>query len=115
MTLSPYHEADSSQTNKYLQGTQVWNLADKQDEKSQLRVEQIVYLCTESARVAAILLQPFMPTKMKLALDWLGVAEANRTFYQAEYSKDLTYGEPFVDVGTAGPDGTIFPPLILEE
>jgi len=62
--------------------------------------------------VAAILLQPFMPTKMKLALDWLGVDESKRTFDHAKYGADFTYGVPLVDVGRAGATGTLFPPLI---
>ena len=102
------------ETNRYIQHAQPWELVKSESSKDQARVPVIIFTCSEAVRIAAILLQPFMPTKMKQCLDMLGVEEAKRTFEYATYNADFTYGEPLVDIGSAGSEGTLFPPLIAE-
>ena len=81
---------------------------------AQAKVQYIIFTCAESVRISAILLQPFMPSKMKRCLDLLGVEEGKRMFKDARYSADYTYGTPLVDPGKAGSEGTLFPPLVAE-
>ena len=56
-----------------------------------------------------------MPSKMKRCLDLLGVEEGKRTFEDADFMADFSYGIPTVDPGV-GPRGigTLFPPLVAE-
>lgn len=82
--------------------------------KEEARVDSIIYVCAESIRICGILLQPFMPTKMGLLLDMLGVHDKQRTLEYARVGADQNYGEPAVELG-AGVSGTLFPPLALEE
>ena len=72
-------------------------------------VDRIIYLCAESLRISGILLQPFMPSKMKQLLDSLGVADTARGFKNAT-SVDLDYGTPTIELGK-GMKGVLFPPL----
>jgi methionyl-tRNA synthetase len=74
--------------------------------------QRIIYLCTESLRVCAILLQPFMPDKMSLLLDMLGVESLSpkRNFNVARIGADPDYGVPKVDLGR-GQEGVLFPRL----
>lgn len=51
-----------------------------------------------------------MPSKMKIHLDLLGVAQDARSFEYAKLGADLDYGTPLIDVGR-GFDGVLFPPL----
>jgi methionyl-tRNA synthetase len=51
-------------------------------------------MSAESIRITAILLQPFMPEKMKVALDMMKVDESKRTFGHAQVGADWTYGPP---------------------
>lgn len=97
-----------------MQATKVWEVVQKSSPDAQQEVQKIIFVCAESVRVIAILLQPVMPSKMKHALDILGVDESRRSFEHARCHADLTYGAPFIDVGRAGADGTLFPPLIAE-
>ena len=87
-----------------------WTLA-KQGADAEL--EAVIYLCAESLRLCGILLQPYMPSKMKTLLDMLGVAEDARGFENAVYGADLTYGTPAVELGK-GLEGVLFPPLTTE-
>lgn len=91
-----------------------WKMIEMFGPGAQGELDYVVYLCAESIRVASILLQPFMPEKMKRGLDMLGVDESKRTFDHARFGTDFTYGTPFFDIGKAGPTGTLFPPLIAE-
>ena len=81
---------------------------------AQANVQNIIFTCAESIRISAILLQPFMPSKMKRCLDLLGVEQSKRTFDDARHRADYTYGIPLVDPGKAGSEGTLFPPLVAE-
>lgn len=73
-----------------------------------------MYHCAEALRITGILLQPYMPTKACVLLDMLGVDRAKRTFDDARYGSDFTYGEPKVPAGK-GPFETLFPPLPVED
>lgn len=97
-----------------MQAAKVWDVVQDPSPSAQQRAQRIIFACTESIRVIAILLQPVMPSKMRRALDILGVQESNRSFEFARSYADLTYGTPFVDPGAVGADGTLFPPLIAE-
>jgi len=61
-----------------------------------------------------ILLQPYMPDKASLLLDMLGVDESRRTYDDAIFGCDDTYGEPRVSPGKSAWDG-LFPPLAIED
>jgi methionyl-tRNA synthetase len=102
------------QTNRYLHHTKVWDLVKDPSPAAQGQVQNIIFTCAESIRISAILLQPFMPSKMKRCLDLLGVEEGKRTFSDARYRADYTYGIPLVDPGKAGSESTLFPPLVAE-
>lgn len=54
----------------------------------------LLYMSAESIRITAILLQPFMPEKMKVALDMMNVDDYKRSFDHAAVGADLTYGLP---------------------
>lgn len=97
-----------------MQAAKVWDVVQDPSPSAQQNAQSIIFVCTESIRVIAILLQPVMPSKMKRALDILGVKDSHRSFEFARPYADLTYGTPFVDPGRAGTDGTLFPPLIAE-
>ena len=74
------------------------------------KVDKIIFLCAESIRICGILLQPYMPSKMKDLLDQLGVDSAKRMFENAKFGSDSTYGTPMVPLGK-GHEGVLFPPL----
>jgi len=80
------------------------------DAATQLRLDQTIYLCAETIRISAILLQPFMPSSMLRLLDMLGVVETRRSLAFADFGGDGGYGEAGVDLGR-GHVGTLFPPL----
>ena len=67
-----------------------WDLTspEQQDDKN-----SCIYMCAESIRICGILLQPFMPAKMKQLLDTLGVAEDSRLFINATFGSDADYGD----------------------
>jgi methionyl-tRNA synthetase len=102
------------QTNRYLQHTKVWDLVKDPNPEVRAKVPKIIFTCAESIRISAILLQPFMPSKMKRCLDLLGVEDGKRKFDNARYRADYTYGIPLVDPGRAGSESTLFPPLVAE-
>ena len=97
-----------------MQASAVWDVIGDPAPESQKAAHRIIFVCAESIRVIAILLQPVMPSKMQRALDLLGVQESRRSFDYAKSYADSTYGIPMVDVGVAGPEGTLFPPLSAE-
>jgi methionyl-tRNA synthetase len=99
--LTPY------QTNRYLQSAAPWEYAPRQEGRESLEVDRIIFLCAESLRIIGILLQPYIPSKMKHLLDILGVADDARTFEHA-ITPDVDYGNPAVDVGK-GLRGVVFP------
>lgn len=76
--------------------------------------DRIIYLSTEALRMAAIMLQPYMPNKANMMLDQLGVHESRRTFEYCGVGLDLNYGTPLVDLGVRH-EGLLFPPLPSDE
>lgn len=97
-----------------MQATAVWDVVAEGTPDAQQATQRIIFVCAESIRVIAILLQPVMPSKMKRALDILGVDESKRSFEYARTFADFTYGTPLVDPGRAGASSTLFPPLMAE-
>lgn len=91
------------ETNKYMQNAEPWNLSNEDQKNDQ---NKIIYLCAECVRVAAIMLQPFIPDKARAVLDLLAVDKKKRTFEYAEYGADTTYA-----ADTKGKKGLVFPPL----
>lgn len=90
------------QANKYFHEREPWNKSPES--------QRVIYNVSETLRISAILLQPFMPTKAPELLDILQVDRepAKRRFSAAAYGSDPDYG-----------DGVqkriLFPPLIVEE
>lgn len=76
--------------------------------------ESIIFDCAEAVRIAGIMLQPYMPTKAGEILDMLGVSKNRRTFADAVYGVDHTYGTSTWTTSERGEYGTIFPPLVGE-
>ncbi|KAF2499288.1 methionyl-tRNA synthetase-like protein [Lophium mytilinum] len=95
-------------TNAYFSNSSPWNRV--KESGTEAEVDTIIYLSSESLRVAGILLQPVMPNKSALLLDMLGVDEKHRSFDYAEPGKDAEYGVSKVPLGK-GLEGTLFPPL----
>ncbi|KAL8958024.1 MAG: hypothetical protein Q9193_004843 [Seirophora villosa] len=111
-----------NQTNQYMQHASPWSLGARTDKhgrpKASIpvdlgRLDPIIFACTESIRICAILLQPVMPGRMKHVLDLLGVSEGRRMIRDATVGGDREYGIPMVDVGE-GRRGVVFPPLTSE-
>jgi len=113
------------ETNKFFQAAEPWNLIKLDDAESKAQLHQVIYAASEAARVACILLQPFMPDKMRQALDQLEVAPDKRGFEYAAYGKDISYaGQASERVQLDRPQGrkrikqahdsVLFPPLIAE-
>lgn len=108
------------QTNRYLQFCAPWHLSKTQDIQSpggedlnQAGIESCVFHCAESIRIIGILLQPYMPTKASELLDMMGVNESRRTFNDADFGADYTYGVPKLPPGKTA-FGSLFPPLSVE-
>lgn len=95
------------QTNSYIQTSAPWDLAQP---KQQAELDRIIYLCAESTRICGILLQPYMPTKMKQLLDMLGVSDDARLVANATLGADSYYGSPSSSL-ERGTQGVLFPPL----
>lgn len=89
-----------------MQSSAPWNICEpeKQDQ-----LDCVIYLCAESLRICGILLQPYMPAKMKQLLDMLGVAEDARMYVNASLGKDQDYGESKYEIGKESE--VLFPPL----
>lgn len=100
-----------------------WTLGSRTDEHGRPRphhqppdlqkLDPIIYLCAESIRICAILLQPVMPGRMKHVLDLMGVDEGRRMFNDTVAGVDREYGVPTVDIGQ-GRIGVVFPQLTSE-
>jgi len=69
---------------------------------------EAIYYCSESLRVAGILLQPFMPDKANQLLNTLGVKPERRTWKYATTGADDAYGQIFWHKSV---EGLLFPPL----
>ncbi|KAL9047397.1 MAG: hypothetical protein Q9214_000011, partial [Letrouitia sp. 1 TL-2023] len=57
-------------TNEYMQKNAPWDLSDNLRDVGHL--DRIIFLCAESIRITGILLQPVMPSRMKMLLDLIG-------------------------------------------
>ena len=94
-----------------MQDSSPWNLVKEDATAAQKEgLDEVIYACIESLRICGILLQPYMPSKMKHLLDLLGVDPNARMFINATARSDLNYGTPAVDVGK-GHVGVLFPML----
>lgn len=91
-----------------MQLTYPWNLV-KNDKMPNPELDRIIYQCAESLRIVGILLQPFMPSKMELLLNMLGVKPEARSFEHAN-RPGIDYGKSTLPLGK-GTEGTLFPPL----
>jgi methionyl-tRNA synthetase len=80
---------------------------------NRLRIDSIIFHCAEAIRIVGILLQPYMPTKAAQLLDMMGVDESRRTFDDARFEADYTYGVPKLPPGSDAFD-SLFPPLSVE-
>jgi methionyl-tRNA synthetase len=103
-----------TQTNKMLVRSEVWRRQMPHNEQIKQEVQAIIFHTVESLRITGILLQPFMPTKMKRLLDMLGVEESRRLYGNAVFGSDREYGIPRCDLGQ-GADSSLFPPLMTED
>ncbi|KAG2199540.1 hypothetical protein INT46_001240 [Mucor plumbeus] len=70
-----------SQANKHFAENEPWKMAKQPQDKE--RLDTVLYYSLEACRVAGILLQPVMPTKMERLLTRLGVSNENRYFKDA--------------------------------
>jgi methionyl-tRNA synthetase len=80
------------QTNRFIQNTAMWSLFKSSIPEERQVAECVLFMSAESVRIVAILLQPFMPDRMKAALDTMEVDEEKRTFQYATFGADLEYG-----------------------
>ncbi|KAK7521883.1 uncharacterized protein IWZ02DRAFT_131798 [Phyllosticta citriasiana] len=101
------------ETNRYLQEVAPWKYVTKDKAEVDLgldmpemavvrqrhmtHVDRTIYNCAESLRITGILLQPYMPAKMKTLLDLLGVAKGRRTLKDAHPGVDKDYGDSQLD------------------
>ncbi|KAK4694528.1 hypothetical protein P7C71_g3070, partial [Lecanoromycetidae sp. Uapishka_2] len=94
-------------TNAYMQSSAPWDL-DKPEDEEQL--DKVIFSCAESIRICGILLQPYMPAKMRRLLDMLGVAADARLYANTMLGSDQDFGE-----ATSSPEkdthDVLFPPL----
>lgn len=79
-------------TNKFFHNAALWGRMTSTDPKELQLAHYGVYMSAESIRIIAILLQPFMPERMKVALDMMEVDDGKRTFAHARVGADMTYG-----------------------
>ncbi|KAG1156522.1 hypothetical protein G6F37_007529 [Rhizopus arrhizus] len=76
-----------SEANKHFTHNEPWNLVKKPEEKE--RLDTVLSYSLEACRIAGILLQPVMPTKMDKLLNDLGVSREERYFKDAKTLKDV--------------------------
>lgn len=112
--------------NAFFQDAAPWDLTKNPTPENTELLNQIIYTTSETARVACILLQPFMPSKMERALDDLSVESDRRTFEYSRFGSDDTYGKGASEkarslrpnnhngVNKYRFDATLFPPLVSE-
>ncbi|KAI7901075.1 tRNA synthetases class I (M)-domain-containing protein [Cokeromyces recurvatus] len=93
-----------SQANKYFSDNEPWRLAKNPEDKE--RLDTILFYSLEACRVAGILLQPVMPSKMACVLTRLGVSSDKRYFKDATQF-DLTK-RPLGET-----DSVLFPKLTM--
>ena len=108
--LTPFSSGSRMQTNKFMSDHEVWRKIDDPSEAVQQKASLVIYYAAESLRICGILLQPFMPGRMKELLDTLGVRDDKRTYLDAAPGADFEYGQPRHDI-KPGSDNWLFPPL----
>lgn len=69
------------QANKHFTDNEPWKLVKNPEEKN--RLDTVLFYSLEACRIAGILLQPAMPSKMDNLLTRLGVPESDRYFKNA--------------------------------
>lgn len=97
-----------SATHQYLTIVQPWSLVEGSEKDVEL-MDHCIWLSSETARVAGILLQPFMPDKALQILEHLNVDRSRRTFEWAVFGSDREYG-----VGVKH-KVKLFPPIMTED
>lgn len=107
--------------NAYVQATEPWKVAaelrsspDSPSEEKQAELDAVIFVCAETVRLVGIMLQPVMPTKMKLLLDMLGVKDDRRSWDWCVARKDDAYGSSQVTPGK-GEGSVLFPRLVTED
>ncbi|KAI8374407.1 tRNA synthetases class I (M)-domain-containing protein [Radiomyces spectabilis] len=75
-----------AEANRHFTDNEPWNLVKDPSQKA--RLDTVLHYAMESCRIAGILLQPVMPTKMNHLLTRLGVAQDKRTLADAQLSGD---------------------------
>ncbi|KAJ9602411.1 methionyl-tRNA synthetase [Cladophialophora chaetospira] len=106
------HHSKLNSTNALFQNTAVWRLLSGQGPEARKMGQRVLFMSAESVRIMAILLQPFMPDRMKAALDLMEVDESKRSFQYAEIGADLDYAPAVVPVDTKGFIDVVFPMLL---
>lgn len=97
-----------SRTNKYIDETMPWVLA--KDEANNARLAQVMYNLTESLRIVAILIQPFMPETPEKIWGQLGIEDRSLV----EWDKAKEWG--MYPSGTTVKKGdVIFPRIDLKK
>ncbi|KIW84582.1 methionine-tRNA ligase [Fonsecaea pedrosoi CBS 271.37] len=100
------------ETNKLFHNSEVWKLIKSTDPETRRIANYILFTSADSIRVMAILLQPFMPQRMKAALDLMEVDESRRTFDDAVFGADFTYGPPALGPDAKASTEVVFPMLL---
>ncbi|KIW72651.1 methionine-tRNA ligase [Phialophora macrospora] len=100
------------QTNSFFQNTAVWRLVKSTKPEKQRLGLCVLFMSAESVRIMAILLQPFMPERMKAALDLMEVHESNRAFEHAVVGADMTYGPTALAADVKPSVDVVFPMLL---
>jgi methionyl-tRNA synthetase len=62
-----------------------WSLVEPWNIKNPEKLQTILYISFEGIRIVSVLLQPIMPTKCKILLDWLGIPVDCRSLDSAVY------------------------------
>ncbi len=96
-----------SRTNKYIDETQPWVLA--KDENSKEELASAMAHLAESLRMAAVMLQPFLPNAPKQIVEQLGLTEDALAWETLEHFGYISEGVKVVAKGTP-----IFPRLEVE-
>jgi methionyl-tRNA synthetase len=67
-------------TNRYFSANEPWKLAKSENSADQQRLRTVLYVTMEVVRIAALLVQPVMPTSAAKLLDLLGQPTEQRDF-----------------------------------
>ncbi|KIX00137.1 methionine-tRNA ligase [Rhinocladiella mackenziei CBS 650.93] len=99
-------------TNKFFHNAALWKRFQTEDPEELRLARYSLFMSAESIRIIAILLQPFMPERMKVALDMMEVHESRRTFEHTRVGADFIYGPPTFEADTKASTEVIFPMLL---